>query len=70
MRIRRALAAAVAVLALAGCVSSNSPGQSNTTLPDDVPSTPGAVLDQAEDVADQLNSREADLEQQLEEMGN
>jgi hypothetical protein len=54
---------------LAGCVGSDSPAESETTLPSDIPSTPGQVLDQAEDVADQLNSREDDLEAQLEEMG-
>ena len=69
MRIRRALVLVIAVAALAGCIGSDSPAESETTLPSDIPSTPGQILDQAEDVADQLNSREDDLEAQLEEMG-
>ena len=70
MRIRRAFISANAVVALAGCVSSDSPAESEPTLPADAPSTPGAILDQAEDVANQLNQREVDLENQLEEMNN
>ena len=70
MRMRRAFVSAIAVVALAGCVSSDSPGESEPTLPADAPSTPGGVLDQAEDVANQLNQRELDLETQLEEMDN
>jgi len=69
MRMRRAFVSAIAVLALAGCASSDSPADGETTLPAELAPTPGNVLDQAEDVADQLNSREDDLEAQLEDMG-
>lgn len=64
MSPRRTLAALLAslCLALSACASATPP---ETTTPDpaaEQPSTPAAVLDQARDVASQLEQRDADLE--------
>lgn len=66
MRCRRALAALLAslCLALSACATA---GPAPTTAPpgEDQPGSPAAVLDQAREVASQLDQREADLESMI-----
>jgi len=62
MKRRSALAALLAAACLSACASATPP---ETTVPPpaaEQAGTPIAVLNQARDVASQLNQREADLE--------
>lgn len=65
MKRRSALAALLAAACLSACASATPP---ETTVPPpaaEQAGTPFAVLDQARDVASQLNQREADLESMI-----
>jgi hypothetical protein len=66
MRIR--VFSAVFVLALAACGGGggDDPAAPST---DDAGTGPLQVLERAQDVADQLDSREADMEQMVEDLG-
>jgi len=65
MSPRRCLAALAAAVCLSACASAAPPP--TTAPPSSIApaGTPGAVLDQAQQVADQLGQREADLESMI-----
>jgi hypothetical protein len=66
MRSRRALAALLASLGMAlGACATAGPAPTTAPPAGEQAETPAAVLDQARDVASQLEQREADLESQL-----
>jgi hypothetical protein len=62
MQARRALASIVAALLLSACASSAPAATTQPAPAADRPGSPAAVLNQAREVADQLNQREAQLE--------
>jgi outer membrane lipoprotein-sorting protein len=66
MRRRRALAALLAVLCLTlGACAAAGPTPTTAPPAEDQSGNPAAVLDQAREVAHQLEQREADLESMI-----
>ena len=66
MRCRRTLVALLAALSLAlGACATAGPAPTTAPAPGDQPGSPAAVLDQAREVASQLEQREADLESMI-----
>ena len=66
MRCRRALAALLAALGLAlGACATAGPAPTTGPPAEEQPGSPAAVVDQAREVASQLNQREADLESMI-----
>jgi hypothetical protein len=66
MRCRRALAALLAALSLAlGACATAGPAPTTAPPAEDQPGSPAAVVDQAREVASQLEQREADLESMI-----
>jgi hypothetical protein len=64
MRIRAVIA--VFLIALAACGGGGDPAVPSS---DDAGTGPLQVLERAQDVADQLDSREAEMEQMVEDLG-
>lgn len=62
MKARRALVSIVAALLLSACASAAPTATTQPAPAADRAGTPSAVLNQAREVAEQLNQREAQLE--------
>jgi hypothetical protein len=65
MRVRSTIATLLAAAWLTACSAGTPAATTTTAAPADQAGTPGAVLQQAHDVAADLEQREADLESMI-----